>query len=170
MPGFRREGRAPTRIFFAADLHGSQTAYRKFLNAASFYRVDALVFGGDLMGKLFVPIVRDDGDGVLRARFGGEGHAFDRDGPSRVTAAIERGYRRLERTEGGKGPCLSGLGFGPPLPAEGHADRPVPEAGARRRPGTRRAAAARPFGGSVPLHRRWQPRGPRRDPALPARR
>src|SRR5207253_1129337 len=59
-------------------------------------------FGGDLMGKLFVPIVRDGGDGVLRARFGGEDHAFDRDGLSGFTAALERGgayWRVMSRDE-----------------------------------------------------------------------
>jgi Icc-related predicted phosphoesterase len=64
----RRPG---TRIFFAADLHGSTPAWRKFVNAATFYGADALVFGGDLMGKGLVPIV-DDGGGSLRAELGGE--------------------------------------------------------------------------------------------------
>src|SRR2546423_7502113 len=88
MPRFRREGRGAIRILYAADLHGSETTYRKFLNGSSFYGVDALVFGGDLMGKLFVPIVRDDG--VLRATFAGEAHAFDADGLSAFTSTLER--------------------------------------------------------------------------------
>ena len=88
MPRFRREGRGAIRILYAADLHGSETTYRKFLNGSSFYGVDALVFGGDLMGKLFVPIVRDDG--VLRATFAGEAHAFDADGLPAFTATLER--------------------------------------------------------------------------------
>ena len=49
-----------TRLFFAADIHGSQVTFRKFLAAAAFYGVDALVFGGDLMGKALVPIVPDE--------------------------------------------------------------------------------------------------------------
>ena len=57
------------RLFFAADLHGSVPAWRKFVNAAAFYDVDALVFGGDLMGKALVPIVRQDGH--LQAHFQG---------------------------------------------------------------------------------------------------
>jgi Icc-related predicted phosphoesterase len=61
-PGFR--------IFFAADLHGSEPAWRKFVNAAAFYGADALVFGGDLMGKALVPIVRESG--TLRAELHGE--------------------------------------------------------------------------------------------------
>lgn len=63
----------PTQLFYASDIHGSEPTYRKFLNAARFYHVDALVFGGDLMGKLLIPIVRDDG-GTWRARLQGQNH------------------------------------------------------------------------------------------------
>jgi uncharacterized protein len=54
------------RIFFATDVHGSETCWRKFLNAGSYYKADALVLGGDLTGKALVPIV-DDGDGRWHA-------------------------------------------------------------------------------------------------------
>lgn len=63
----------PTRLFYACDIHGSEPTYRKFLNAAKFYEVDALVFGGDLMGKLLIPIVRDAGN-TWRARLQGQDH------------------------------------------------------------------------------------------------
>lgn len=46
------------RIFFATDLHGSDIVFRKFINAAQFYDVDALILGGDITGKLIVPIAR----------------------------------------------------------------------------------------------------------------
>src|SRR5439155_15676814 len=79
MAPFRRKPKGEaTRIFFAADLHGSQPTFRKFLNAASFYDVDALVFGGDLMGKALVPIVKTNG--TYRARFSGQDHSFEEDG------------------------------------------------------------------------------------------
>ena len=68
-----RSGGEPTRIFYACDIHGSEPTYRKFLNAAKFYEVDALVFGGDLMGKLLIPIVRE-GDGSYRASLQGQNH------------------------------------------------------------------------------------------------
>jgi Icc-related predicted phosphoesterase len=68
-----RSGGEPTRIFYACDIHGSEPTYRKFLNAAKFYGVDALVFGGDLMGKLLIPIVRE-ADGTYRARLQGQNH------------------------------------------------------------------------------------------------
>ena len=45
------------RLFFAADIHGNDVCWRKFLNAAGFYQVDALVMGGDLCGKALVPVV-----------------------------------------------------------------------------------------------------------------
>ena len=45
------------RLFYVSDLHGSDLCFRKFLNAAAFYRVQALVLGGDLTGKAVVPII-----------------------------------------------------------------------------------------------------------------
>jgi Icc-related predicted phosphoesterase len=56
----------PTRIFFATDLHGSDASYRKFLNAARVYGVDVLVMGGDISGKIVVPIIRQQ-NGTYRA-------------------------------------------------------------------------------------------------------
>jgi uncharacterized protein len=63
----------PTRLFYATDIHGSEITFRKFLNAAKFYEVDALVFGGDLMGKLLIPIVRVAG-GTWQASLQGKQH------------------------------------------------------------------------------------------------
>src|ERR671916_1595967 len=59
----RRPGRGPeeTTIFFATDLHGSETCFRKFVAAAGFYGADLLVLGGDLTGKLVVPLVEQPG-------------------------------------------------------------------------------------------------------------
>ena len=83
---FRSRGRL-LRIFFAADLHGSQPTFRKFLGAAAFYDCDALVFGGDLMGKALVPIVRSNG--VFRAHFQDRDHEFDEDGLEAFTRSVE---------------------------------------------------------------------------------
>ncbi|HKM76441.1 MAG TPA: metallophosphoesterase, partial [Candidatus Bathyarchaeia archaeon] len=60
-----------TRIFFATDLHGSGKCYEKILSAAKFYKVDVLVLGGDMTGKMLVPIV-DYGDGTFKADYMGE--------------------------------------------------------------------------------------------------
>ena len=83
---FRSKGR-PLRIYFAADLHGSQPTFRKFLGAAAFYGCDALVFGGDLMGKALVPIVRTNG--IFRAHFQDRDHEFERDGLEAFTRSVE---------------------------------------------------------------------------------
>ncbi len=57
-----------TKIFFATDLHGSGRCYEKLLSAAKFYKVDVLVLGGDLTGKMLVPIVDLD-DGTFKADY-----------------------------------------------------------------------------------------------------
>jgi uncharacterized protein len=49
------------RIFFATDIHGSERCFRKFLNAGKFYNADHLVLGGDITGKVLVPIIREPG-------------------------------------------------------------------------------------------------------------
>ncbi len=45
------------RIFFATDIHGSNTCFRKFLNALHVYHVDVGILMGDLTGKLLIPLV-----------------------------------------------------------------------------------------------------------------
>jgi uncharacterized protein len=44
------------KIFFATDIHGSEVCWRKFLNAAAFYKADMVILGGDVTGKVMVPI------------------------------------------------------------------------------------------------------------------
>jgi Icc-related predicted phosphoesterase len=98
---FRRGSRAkPFRIFFAADLHGSQMTFQKFVNAGAFYAVDALVFGGDLMGKAFVPIVRENGR--LHARFQGQNVDIDATEIGNLSRSIETAgfyWRVVDRDE-----------------------------------------------------------------------
>jgi uncharacterized protein len=45
-----------TTIFYVADIHGSDICFRKWLNAGRFYGADVLVIGGDLTGKVLLPI------------------------------------------------------------------------------------------------------------------
>jgi uncharacterized protein len=45
------------KVFFATDIHGSETCWRKFLNAAAFYKADMVILGGDVTGKVMIPIV-----------------------------------------------------------------------------------------------------------------
>jgi uncharacterized protein len=49
------------KIFFATDIHGSETCWRKFLNAAAFYKADMVILGGDVTGKVMIPIVKHNG-------------------------------------------------------------------------------------------------------------
>jgi Icc-related predicted phosphoesterase len=55
-------------IFYAADIHGSDTCWRKFLKAGQFYGADVIILGGDLTGKAMVAVVRRPG-GTWTARF-----------------------------------------------------------------------------------------------------
>ena len=59
-----------SRVFFITDVHGSTRCFKKFLNAAKFYKANILVLGGDLTGKVLIPVV-DQGDGTFRCRFEG---------------------------------------------------------------------------------------------------
>ncbi|HYX49239.1 MAG TPA: hypothetical protein VE843_05825, partial [Ktedonobacteraceae bacterium] len=43
-----------TTIYYASDVHGSNRCFRKFLNAAKFYKAQVLVMGGDVLGKAIV--------------------------------------------------------------------------------------------------------------------
>jgi uncharacterized protein len=66
-----RKGRNGTRLFFATDVHGSETCFRKWLNAAAAYNVDAVVLGGDITGKALAPIIQrrpGQWEGVLNER------------------------------------------------------------------------------------------------------
>jgi uncharacterized protein len=54
------------RLFFSTDIHGSERCFMKFVNAAKAYRAEAIVMGGDITGKLLVPLVAEP-DGSVRA-------------------------------------------------------------------------------------------------------
>jgi Icc-related predicted phosphoesterase len=57
-----------TRLFFATDVHGSEKCFLKFVNAPAAYKVSVLILGGDITGKMIVPIVKRD-DGTCSAEF-----------------------------------------------------------------------------------------------------
>jgi hypothetical protein len=50
------------RLFFATDIHGSETCWRKFLNSGRHYEADVIVLGGDMTGKALVPVINDGDD------------------------------------------------------------------------------------------------------------
>jgi len=68
-----------SKIFFATDIHGSDRCVRKFLNAGKFYGVDAVVMGGDITGKMIVPVVDEPG-GRYSAQLFGRKRVVDADG------------------------------------------------------------------------------------------
>jgi len=59
-----------SKIFFATDIHGSDRCLRKFVNAGKFYGVDAIVMGGDITGKMIVPVVEESGENYSAHLFG----------------------------------------------------------------------------------------------------
>jgi Icc-related predicted phosphoesterase len=61
---------AKSRIFFVTDVHGSDRCFRKFVNAGKFYNVGVLVLGGDITGKMIVPLIKQL-DGAYNCEFGG---------------------------------------------------------------------------------------------------
>ena len=67
---FKKPRKKATRLFFATDLHGSERTFRKFINAGKFYEADVLVMGGDITGKLLIPIIKE-GNGHFRATLQG---------------------------------------------------------------------------------------------------
>lgn len=68
------------RLYTCSDIHASERAWRKLLNAtrANVYKVDAVLIAGDLTGKALVPVVED---------------------PAGTWTATLLGARRVARTE-----------------------------------------------------------------------
>ncbi len=73
---FKRKKAKTTKILFATDMHGSEVVWRKFLNASKMLEVDLAVAGGDLTGKMIVPVI-ERGDGRYNYYFLGENHVVD---------------------------------------------------------------------------------------------
>src|SRR3989304_1211242 len=66
----KKKSKKMTRLFFATDIHGSARTYRKFINAGKFYDVNVIVLGGDIQGKLLIPIIKE-ANGHYRATLQG---------------------------------------------------------------------------------------------------
>jgi Icc-related predicted phosphoesterase len=62
-----------TRLFFATDVHGSDDCFRKFLTAATLYKADAIILGGDITGKTVIPVIEGPG-GNYACDFQGHHH------------------------------------------------------------------------------------------------
>ena len=55
---------------YVADIHGSETVWRKWISAQTIYEIDVSVLAGDLSGKVIVPIVKE-ADGTYTCRHEG---------------------------------------------------------------------------------------------------
>jgi len=58
-------------LFYAADFHGADVCFKKFLNAAKHFGARTLVAGGDLTGKVMIPVI-ETSNGWLMSRMGEE--------------------------------------------------------------------------------------------------
>jgi uncharacterized protein len=87
------------RIFFATDIHGSDTCWRKFLNSGEHYDADAIVLGGDMTGKAVIPMV-DAGDGRWYATLLENRHDLNNEDEAREfeEAVRRRGYYPFRTT------------------------------------------------------------------------
>jgi Icc-related predicted phosphoesterase len=72
----KRKKEPQTKILFATDMHGSEGAWRKFLNASAMLKVNVAICGGDLTGKMIVPII-ERSDGRYNYYFMGKTHTID---------------------------------------------------------------------------------------------
>lgn len=75
------------RLFYASDIHGTEVLWRKFLRARGFYQAEALIMGGDVTGKVAVPILQHNG--------GWTTHIFDRDVHLSTSDDLEALERRI---------------------------------------------------------------------------
>jgi len=71
-----RRGKPATKMLFATDMHGSEGTWRKFLNASTMLKVDVAICGGDLTGKMIVPVIERSG-GKYSYYLMGKNHTVD---------------------------------------------------------------------------------------------
>ncbi len=80
-------GKRAIRLYVVSDIHASEKAWRKMLNAARMrlYKADAVLYAGDLTGKAMVPVTQTD-----------EGYEAELGGQQRV-ARSDRELAQLEQ-------------------------------------------------------------------------
>ncbi len=86
------------RLFYTTDIHGSDVCFRKFLNAARVYEASVLVLGGDITGKLLIPLVRM-GNGTYQYRWLDREATVDADGIEAVEKEIRTAAAYSFRTD-----------------------------------------------------------------------
>jgi Icc-related predicted phosphoesterase len=72
-------GGASHRIYFASDIHGAEVLWRKFLNAGRVYEANTLIMGGDVTGKVVIPLVEAEAGGWTADLYGDVQHAVTDD-------------------------------------------------------------------------------------------
>jgi len=87
------------KIFFVTDIHGSNSCYRKYLNALKAYNVDVGILLGDLTGKVLVPIVEKAGGGWHTTLMGQYTEANTQDELDKLKKTVElMGYYWVHQT------------------------------------------------------------------------
>lgn len=56
-------------------MHGSWRCFKKFVNAGKFYSADVLILGGDITGKMIVPLIKQL-DGTYKCSYAGSEHVL----------------------------------------------------------------------------------------------
>jgi Icc-related predicted phosphoesterase len=103
-PLFGRKGKKTT-ILFATDMHGSEGVWRKFLNASSMLKVNVAICGGDLTGKMIVPIIERK-DGKYSYYLMGKNHLIDSSGIEKAVKDVRGiGYYPYLTNESGFEEC-----------------------------------------------------------------
>lgn len=83
----KKPARTVTTLFYATDLHGSERTFRKFINAGKFYNARVLVMGGDIIGKMAIPIIQET-NGRYRATL--QGNVEHIESEEQLKALLER--------------------------------------------------------------------------------
>jgi uncharacterized protein len=90
---FRRRkaegGNAALRLYYASDIHGTEVLWLKFMNAPKHYKAQVLVMGGDVTGKMVIPLVEGPA-GTFNAQLFGRA---ERAGSEGELATLERRIR-----------------------------------------------------------------------------
>jgi Icc-related predicted phosphoesterase len=87
-----------TKLFFATDIHGSERCFRKFLNAGKFYGAEILLMGGDITGKMLVPVVEVGGGRYESFLFGRRRQVGAEELPALRKQITDAGYYAYQTT------------------------------------------------------------------------
>ena len=81
---------AALRLYYASDIHGTEVLWLKFLNAPKHYKARVLVMGGDVTGKMVIPLVEDPPGVFTGQLFGRSERASDEAAAGDARAAHPR--------------------------------------------------------------------------------